>query len=262
VSTTAREATERRRLFRKANAYDDIRVILAAIPKKGLCLDLPAGRGVNLDGIRAAGFTPVAADLFAQKTRAGGAPCARVNFLQPLPFRDGAFAAVLCSEGIEHHSAQTELLRELARILQPGGTLVITTPNILSLRARLAYCLNGNYSFRRKPISEVTQLWGGKYLGHVHLVDYLKLRFMLWQAGFELRQVTTAKYSLSSMALAPLLYLPVRLATSRIFRRSLREQPEACKEILDHTLSADLLYGKKLIVVAEKRAAAGGPNGN
>ena len=42
-------------------------------------------------------------------------------------------------------------------------------------RARLAYCLNGNYSFRRKPISEVTQLWGGKYLGHVHLVELLAL---------------------------------------------------------------------------------------
>lgn len=247
-------SVRRPRLFRRANAYDDIRAILSGIERKGRCLDLPAGRGVNLDGIRAAGFEPVAADLFPRKTRSGGAPCIKVDFLKPFPFAAGSFAAILCSEGIEHHSAQTELLRECARILEPGGALVITTPNILSLRARLSYCLNGNFSFRRKPLSEVTQLWQGKYLGHAHLVDYLKLRFMLWQAGFDLREVTTAKYSLSSLALAPLLYVPVRLSTARVYGRSLGEHPEARGEIIRHLLSADLLFGKKLIVHAEKRA--------
>ncbi len=247
------KTAKRPRFFRRANAYDDIRVLLQQVERKGLCLDLPAGRGVNLDGIVRAGFKPVEADLFPKKTQARGYPCLKINFLGPMPFADGSLAAILCSEGIEHHSSQTEFLKECARVLAPGGSLLITTPNILNLRARLAYLFNGQFSFRRKPLSEVTQLWQGKYLGHVHLVDYFRLRFMLWQAGFKLREVTTAKFSLFAMCIAPFLYVPVRLATGRVFRRTHGNNPEACGEILRDALSADLLLGKKLIVLAEKR---------
>lgn len=243
------------KLFRSAHAYDDIRGLLAAHEKKGLCLDLPAGKGVNVEGIRAAGFLPIEADLSPSRESARGFPCLKVDFNSPLPFADGCFAAMVCSEGIEHHAAQTWFLEECARVLAPGGALVITTPNILSLRARLSYLLNGNFSFRRTPISEVTQVWGKGYLGHVHLVSYLVLRFMLRQLGLELEQVTTAKYSFSSVLLAPFLWLPVWLSTRRLFRRTLRGHPDTLKEILGHLLSADLLFGKKLIVLAQKPAS-------
>lgn len=245
----------RPRFFRRANAYTDIQSLLACAPLKGLCLDLPAGRGVNLAGIRAAGFKPLCADLFPAKTRADGSPCLKINFLGPLPFAAESLEAILCSEGIEHHSSQTQFLADCARVLKPGGILLITTPNILSFRARLAYLFNGQASFRRKPLSEVTQFWQGKYLGHVHLIDYFRLRFLCWQAGLRLRVVTTAKYSLISMLLAPFLYLPAWCLTRRVFRKSHREQPEVANEICRHALSLDLLLGKKLIVVAEKPAS-------
>jgi SAM-dependent methyltransferase len=250
----ARPARPRSRLFRSAHAYDDIRDLLAAHEKKGLCLDLPAGQGVNVEGIHAAGFRPIEADLYPSRESARGFPRLKVDFNSPLPFADGCLAAVVSSEGIEHHAAQTRFLGELVRVLAPGGALVITTPNILSLRARLSYLLNGNFSFRRTPISEVTQVWGKGYLGHVHLVSYLVLRFMMRQHGLQLEKVTTAKYSFSSVLLAPLLWIPVWLSTQRLFRRTLRGHEEARDEILGHLLSADLLYGKKLIVLARKPA--------
>jgi SAM-dependent methyltransferase len=243
---------KRPKIFRSAHAYDDIRALLKNVERKGLCLDLPAGRGVNIDGIRAAGFDPVVADLFPGKTKAQGAPCLKVDFIAPLPFAAASFAAILCSEGIEHHPSHTQFIEECSRVLKPGGTLLITTPNILNLRARLAYLLNGNYSFRHKPLSEVTQFWNQTYLGHVHLIGYFQLRFILRQAGFRLLEVTTGKYSLSALLLAPFLYLPVWLSTTRLFRRSLGEHHQTCREILDHALSHDLLFGKKLILLAQK----------
>ena len=45
-----------------------------------------------------------------------------------LPFSDTSFNKVLCSEVLEHIEGDREALREIARILQPGGTLVITVP--------------------------------------------------------------------------------------------------------------------------------------
>ena len=41
---------------------------------------------------------------------------------------DGFFDAVLCSEVIEHASEPELLLCEIARVLKPGGRLVLTTP--------------------------------------------------------------------------------------------------------------------------------------
>jgi dolichol-phosphate mannosyltransferase len=46
-----------------------------------------------------------------------------------LPFRDGAFETVVCSEVIEHVAERDLPLRELARVNKRGGTLVLGTPD-------------------------------------------------------------------------------------------------------------------------------------
>jgi len=245
-----------RRLFRSGHAYADIAALLSEVEPKGRCLDLPAGTGVNIEGIRAAGFEPVAADLFPEESAKKGVECSKVDFTELLPFDDASFAAVLCSEGIEHCPKQLQLIREFARVLEPGGTLMITTPNILNLRARLAFLVNGHASFARDPVSEVTQLRGrsedgGLYIGHVYLVSYFALRFMLKVAGFDRIQVATAKYSLSAVCLAPLLWLPARVATAVLLRKMKRR--DVAHEIVSHVLSPDVLYGKKLILTARKQ---------
>ena len=53
----------------------------------------------------------------------------------PYPYPDGHFATVLCGELIEHLTVDPmHLMSEINRILKPGGHLVLTTPNISSLR--------------------------------------------------------------------------------------------------------------------------------
>lgn len=52
------------------------------------------------------------------------------------PYEDGYFSTVLCCELIEHlPSDPMHLMSEANRVLKPGGTFVLTTPNIGSLRA-------------------------------------------------------------------------------------------------------------------------------
>ena len=46
-----------------------------------------------------------------------------------LPFRDGAFPCVLCSQVIEHVPKETPILHELDRVLAGGGRLVLGTPD-------------------------------------------------------------------------------------------------------------------------------------
>ena len=59
------------------------------------------------------------------------------------PYDDGSFDTVLCGELVEHLTADPmHMMTEIHRILKPGGHLVLTTPNIGSLRA-IAAILSG-----------------------------------------------------------------------------------------------------------------------
>lgn len=59
-----------------------------------------------------------------------------------LGFRNEAFATIISSEMVEHVERPLDAVKELARILEPGGLLLITTPNrpwqgIVRLASRL-----------------------------------------------------------------------------------------------------------------------------
>ena len=45
-----------------------------------------------------------------------------------LPFPDGSFDRVICSEVLEHIADDRAAMAELARVLRPGGTMAITVP--------------------------------------------------------------------------------------------------------------------------------------
>jgi glycosyltransferase involved in cell wall biosynthesis/SAM-dependent methyltransferase len=54
----------------------------------------------------------------------------------PFPYADGYFSTILCCELIEHlPNDPMHMMTEINRVLKPGGHLVLTTPNITSLRA-------------------------------------------------------------------------------------------------------------------------------
>lgn len=66
---------------------------------------------------------------------------------QHLPFADGSFDKVLMSEVLEHLSDDRAALREVARVLRPGGVLAMSVPN-------------ARYPFLWDPISAVRQALG------------------------------------------------------------------------------------------------------
>lgn len=57
--------------------------------------------------------------------------------LEALPFADGSFDVILRAQVIEHLLAPERGVSELARVLEPGGTLLLTTDNRANLLTRL-----------------------------------------------------------------------------------------------------------------------------
>jgi SAM-dependent methyltransferase len=57
---------------------------------------------------------------------------------QPLPFADDSFDFVTYTDVIEHHTfSPKRVLKEIHRVLKPGGRLILTTPNHASIYNRL-----------------------------------------------------------------------------------------------------------------------------
>jgi ubiquinone/menaquinone biosynthesis C-methylase UbiE len=81
----------------------------------------------------AADFARTAVRMGQDFSRQRGVPGIRwvVGDIQAIGARDGAFDTVISCETIEHVPHPALALRELARVLKPGGRLYLTTPNYL-----------------------------------------------------------------------------------------------------------------------------------
>jgi 2-polyprenyl-3-methyl-5-hydroxy-6-metoxy-1,4-benzoquinol methylase len=129
---------------------------LAGITPAGRILDIGCGAGPGLRYLTR--YTPhvFGVDLVAyplteaQKlTRAAGLVQADVAYT--LPFADQSFDIVLLSELIEHLRNSRPLIFECYRVLRPGGTVIITTPNLRDIRRTLAPMLGKPWSGDTDP---------------------------------------------------------------------------------------------------------------
>ena len=79
---------------------------------------------------------------------------AQANACQ-LPFRDGAFGVVICTEVLEHTRTPDVLLNELRRVLQPGGKLLLSVPFAFPIH----YAPTDYYRFTRFGLTHLLEQW-------------------------------------------------------------------------------------------------------
>jgi 2-polyprenyl-3-methyl-5-hydroxy-6-metoxy-1,4-benzoquinol methylase len=63
-----------------------------------------------------------------------------------LPIADGSVDVAVAIEVIEHLDSPRALVREMVRVVRPGGWIVVTTPNQLSALSLLTLVLKGRFS--------------------------------------------------------------------------------------------------------------------
>jgi SAM-dependent methyltransferase len=106
-------------------------------------LDISCGQGAFLHfaveaGLRATGLdlSPVAMTITASRVPAAGASVADA---EQLPYAEGTFDYVTNIGSLEHYFHPHSAVREMARVLRPGGRALILTPNTFGLLGNVLY---------------------------------------------------------------------------------------------------------------------------
>jgi SAM-dependent methyltransferase len=130
------EAGGRSKNFRRI-----LRRLEKLIPEKGGLFDVGAATGILLDLARKRGWEPAGIEPSSWAVRMAGQKYRLKLFegrLETAPLPDGRYAAVTMVDFIEHTPIPFEALQKAHAILNPGGILVLVTPDIHSRTARLA----------------------------------------------------------------------------------------------------------------------------
>jgi SAM-dependent methyltransferase len=236
----------------------DLSIVQRAVLQYLPALDLPAGARV-LDApcgdaaalthaLRKQGFDAVGADIDPQAAMHLGEAFVKTNLDASLPWPDESFQAVISTEGIEHLENHYSFLRELHRILKPGGALVLTTPKNTAQRSPERFIGSGFFGRDARPLDESAR----HPLHHIGLATYPELRYELHVSGFHLDDVTHTHIKPISYLYA--IYVPwMWLYTQVAFRKEKgRAQRERNKEIRASLLSPSFLFGECLLLVARK----------
>lgn len=109
-------------------------------PGRDRLLELGAGHCEIAQVLRRQGWQVHTADLqeaCVAEAIALGFPATRLDLNDRLPFADGAFDLVVMLEVIEHVVRAERALREIWRVLSPGGQLLLSTPNHAFYKSRI-----------------------------------------------------------------------------------------------------------------------------
>jgi 2-polyprenyl-3-methyl-5-hydroxy-6-metoxy-1,4-benzoquinol methylase len=232
--------------------------IAKLLPKPGdsAHLDIGAGNGLLLRLVQERfGFEQRACDYTDEFIKYSAVPVDPVNLdEQKLPYPDSRFDLVTCLETIEHLENFRALLREIYRVLKPGGVAILTTPNILNLRSRLRFLTFGFHSLFG-PL-HVRQQENFDTRGHISPVSWFYLGHALLQSGFCDLSVSVDRLQRRSFLSLALLYLPIRfmgavnLALER--RGNIASLDRQNESVVKDINRIDILLGRTLVISARK----------
>lgn len=168
--------------------------ILQTMPP-GKLLDAPAGEGALSQRLRET-HDVVPVDIDENYFKLTGLPFKKVDLNQLLPFDDSSFDYVVSIEGIEHFENPFLCIREFSRLLKKDGSLILTTPNIMSVKSRTRFFFYSYHDFFRfiRPGNDFRHNLPEYEHEHINPMTFMELRHAMQKAGLIIVEIFTNRF--------------------------------------------------------------------
>jgi len=235
--------------------------------KGKIAVDMPAGNGVTSEVLLDIGCQVEAYDLFPEYFLLKDIECKKADINQGLPIENNHADYVICQEGIEHFNDQLKMFSEFNRILKMGGKLIITTPSISNLAAKMSYFLfESEYFHKLMPPNEIDSVWFGDksnkkiYYGHIFLCGLQKMRVLGRVTGFKINRINFMRLNKTALVLFPFWYPFIYLSSYYTYFKAMRKNKdidyEAKKKVYQEQLkiniSPGVLLDRHTFIIFEK----------
>ena len=183
--------------------------LLAAAPAPALILDVGCGDGfatgvaARRNGAhRFVGLDWSAASL--ARASEHGLTLLRAALDAGLPVKSGSVDVVIMSEVIEHLVDTDSAIEEANRVLKPGGSLLLSTPNLAAWYNRGLLAVGIQPVFSEVSLRSVFGRPGNQVAGHLHMFTRRALVEFLAAYGLQTLRVRGARYHDVPAPLRPL----------------------------------------------------------
>jgi len=143
-------------------------------------LEIGAGEGAFSLRMHKCGFDVSAVDIEDDKFDAPGVHFKKIDPEDHIStiFKNDKFQAVVAIEVIEHFRSTWRFFQEATDLLEPGGRLFLTTPNLCSIYSRMVFLKEGRPFHFQGQAS-----WR---MGHINPVPFFVLEQFARECGFKI----------------------------------------------------------------------------
>ena len=214
-----------------------------------IVIDIPSGSGAFVQRLKDAGFKNIIAVDIENILEIRHDNFIQGDMTKTLSISDNSCDVLVCIDGIEHINRQFDFVGEANRILKDQGEIIMSTPNISSLRSRWKWFWTGHHHKCNSPLDENAP----NPLHHIGMISFPEVRYMLHTNGFRITAIRTNR--IKPVSLIYSLFLPlVYLSTYWVYIRTGKKEGtlKINKSILKQIFSREILFGETLIVKAVK----------
>lgn len=213
--------------------------------RRGLVLDAPAGYGHLSMRLREKGYEVTCAEIEPEIFAVPDLKCIYTDLNRCIDAPDNTFDYICCIDGLEHMTNPYQAVKELTRVLKPGGHAVFSIPNYTNLERRLKFLFRGYFT---KPVSHERFEREGANLYNFHnsIVTITILEFMFKINNLDIVEIRENAPKVKQYLLLPFVML---LWLAELFQTAESKK----KHRTDLTLKKSvILGGNNLIIITRK----------
>jgi len=217
--------------------------------RRGLVLDVPAGYGHLSLKLKQKDFDVVAGEIEPEIFAVPDMECIYVDLNRQINAPDNTYDYVCCVDGLEHMTDPYHAVREITRVLKPGGYGVFSIPNYTNIERRLKFLFSGYFT---KPVSYSRFHAAGHNLFNFHNSP---LTITILEFMFKINNLDIVEIRENAMKVKQYLLLPfvMLLWLADLFRTAESKK----KHRTDLTLKRRVILGGGNLIIITRKLCVG-----